>query len=120
MDVKVTTMNYGYEISWRLIDVNHPTSSVCGGSHYASHSVKNETCYVETGNYELRCEDSWGDGWNGGYLEIGGTKYCEDFDYNFPNDCGPNYSYGCNTLMPVNVTLNGKYFSSAIYISKQC
>ena len=23
--------------------------------------------------------DSYGDGWHGGYLEINGQKYCEDF-----------------------------------------
>jgi hypothetical protein len=26
------------------------------------------------------CRDSNGDGWEGGYIEIGGTKYCENFN----------------------------------------
>ena len=25
------------------------------------------------------CKDSYGDGWNGGYIEIQGTRYCERF-----------------------------------------
>ena len=27
----------------------------------------------------MDCEDSYGDGWHGGYLKIHGVKYCDDF-----------------------------------------
>ena len=27
----------------------------------------------------LGCQCSYGDGWHGGYLEIGGIQYCGDF-----------------------------------------
>ena len=28
------------------------------------------------GDYELICKDSYGDGWNGGYITINGKRYC--------------------------------------------
>merc|ERR1712224_153563 len=31
------------------------------------------------GTYELQCQDSYGDGWHGGYIEIGDETYCSSF-----------------------------------------
>ena len=31
--------------------------------------------------YAITCLDAYGDGWHGGYLEINGEKYCENFDW---------------------------------------
>ena len=36
-------------------------------------------CCLLKGEHTLTCKDSYGDGWHGGYLEIGGKKYCKDF-----------------------------------------
>ena len=30
-------------------------------------------------SFMVTCTDTWGDGWHGGYLEIGGNNYCEQF-----------------------------------------
>lgn len=30
--------------------------------------------------YVLNCFDSYGDGWNGSYMNIDGTPYCDDFE----------------------------------------
>ena len=30
--------------------------------------------------YILKCKDSYGDGWNGGFIKIQGTKYCKNFN----------------------------------------
>ena len=58
--------------------------------------------------YELICEDSWGDGWEGGFLEIAGLEFCKDFRYNFPNDCGESYVHGCNTERRIQyITITG-------------
>ena len=58
--------------------------------------------------YELICEDSWGDGWEGGFLEIAGFEFCKDFRYNFPNDCGESYVHGCNTERRIQyITITG-------------
>ena len=118
VNVKITTKNWGYEISWRLIDKLRG-GSTCGGSHYASNNggADIETCRLESGMYELRCEDSWGDGWNGGYLEIGGTKYCDNFLPDSPNMCAYLYTYGCNTLMIRNVTISGNHLLRPFYFA---
>ena len=29
--------------------------------------------------FTVTCQDSWGDGWNGGYLVIHDESYCEEF-----------------------------------------
>ena len=38
-----------------------------------------EQCCLTGGDYQIICKDSYGDGWHGGYLEINGQRYCEDF-----------------------------------------
>ena len=31
-------------------------------------------------DYAITCNDAYGDGWHGGYLEINGEKYCANFE----------------------------------------
>ena len=38
-----------------------------------------QECCQAPGAIELECKNSYGHGWNGGYLEIEGKKYCDDF-----------------------------------------
>ena len=57
-------------------------------------------CDLKPGvEYELKCEDEWGDGWNEGYIEIAGLTYCENFGCDYPKTC--QYCYGCNTNMSI-------------------
>ena len=58
-------------------------------------------------SYELKCEDDWGDGWNGGYIEIAGKRWCDDFTANSPNPCGGGVSYQCNVLMERSLAIKG-------------
>ena len=45
-------------------------------------------------DYAIKCHDAYGDGWHGGYLEINGEKYCENFDRGHEMfDTLPNISY---------------------------
>ena len=46
---------------------------------YDSQSNRSEECCLAAGAYSLDCKCSFGDGWHGGYLEIDGVKYCDDF-----------------------------------------
>ena len=46
---------------------------------YNSDEIYIEECCQPEGVYELICTDTYGDGWHGGYIEIGGEKYCENF-----------------------------------------
>ena len=68
-DVKIVTSNGGYENSWSL----GPCKS---NQTYENHDEYHEKCCLQYGKYELSCKDTSGDGWEGGYIEINGTKYC--------------------------------------------
>ena len=47
---------------------------------YGNNAKYEEKCCLAPGTYTLNCKDSFGDGWHGGYIEIGGTEYCQDFN----------------------------------------
>ena len=38
-----------------------------------------EECCLDAGKYTLNCDDTYKDGWHGGFIEIQGKQYCEDF-----------------------------------------
>ena len=38
-----------------------------------------ERCCLPPGDYMLTCKVSSGEGWNGGFMEIQGNRYCHDF-----------------------------------------
>ena len=104
VNIVVTTKMYGYEVSWQLIRKDNKAVA-CSNGHYASDTTVSETCQLEKNvEYELVCEDEWGDGWNGGYIEIAGVKWCDTFLPDSPKVCEEYYSYGCNTQMSI------KYF----------
>merc|ERR1719370_1496199 len=73
--IKTTTFQWGNENSW--------TFGACSSSTkgYESKEVYEQECCQPAGSYDLVCNDSYGDGWHGGYVEIGnsGVKLCVDF-----------------------------------------
>ena len=73
--ITLTTGEYAYEISWTF-------GSCSSNQTYSSYQVYQIDCCQPVGNYLLRCVDSYEDGWNGGYIEIGhdSTQYCKDFN----------------------------------------
>ena len=78
MTLKLVTKDYGSEISWEFGNCFGPTSSQ--PNPYQSDTTYDDIeCCQSLGSYILLCRDSYGDGWHGGYIEIDGTKYCEDF-----------------------------------------
>ena len=108
VNIGISTTNYGVENAWRLEPKSNPSATECFGAHYPSHVNQTVPCKLEEGMYELICEDSWGDGWEGGFLEIVGIEFCKDFRHNFPNDCGESYVYGCNTERRIQyITITG-------------
>ena len=75
--IKLKTMYNACEISWKF--------GTCVGSHYSeSFTSYNHKCCQKPGNYTLECNYLGRDGWEGGYIQIGGspTKYCRDWDGN--------------------------------------
>ena len=85
MCVRLTTEYWGSEISWEILPDGSDTTDplygkFCGtpsGFTYQSSFQYKETCNLKAGNsYILHCRDSYGDGWNGGYITIQGVNYC--------------------------------------------
>ena len=54
-------------------------TSCTSNKTYEDHQVYTEICCLDAGPHTLKCDDSGGDGWQGGFIEIQGTRYCEDF-----------------------------------------
>ena len=71
--LKIQTQNYGEENSYKLGSCTNKQEK------YGRYTTNFEKCCQPAGTYTLECIDSYGDGWHGGYIEINGTKYCEDF-----------------------------------------
>ena len=72
INLKLKTRKWGNEISWNF--------GPCSSSQvYENGQVYFEQCCLPPGEHTLTCEDSWGDGWHGGWIKIDGTKYCDDF-----------------------------------------
>ena len=63
---------------------------------YGNNAEYTEQCCLTPGNYNLECKDSYGDGWNGGYIEVKGEKYCG--------------SFSTGRTVPIIIEGNGKYF----------
>merc|ERR1711908_6990 len=74
-DVWLHLKSWSEEVKFELFGPTY-----CAGGPYDHWDSDNETnCSLVPGRYVLKCEDTYGDGWHGGYIVIGGTKYCEDF-----------------------------------------
>ena len=69
----LTTKGYGDENSWSL--------GACSSNRsYANNQEYTQQCCLAPGNYNLQCKDSYGDGWQGGYIEVDGIRHCDDFN----------------------------------------
>ena len=74
-DIWLHLSAYSEEVKFEIFGPTY-----CAGGPYEHWDSDNETnCSLVPGRYVLQCEDTYGDGWHGGYIVIGGTKYCEDF-----------------------------------------
>ena len=72
MNISLTTKQSGSEISWTL-------GSCSSAQVYQSYEKYTKQCCLSVGKHPLKCKDSHGDGWNRGFIEIQGNKYCDDF-----------------------------------------
>ena len=71
-DIKTITKRWGYENSWTF-------GSCSSNRKYASNGEYTQQCCQPAGSYEFHCKCSYGDGWHGGYVEVGGKRICQDF-----------------------------------------
>ena len=72
--IKIRTEDWGYENSY---DLGVP--ECVSKQQYGSHKNYEEECCMDRNLVYVVCKCSYGDGWHGGYLEINGVKYCDDF-----------------------------------------
>ena len=75
LTIKTTPKGLGNENSWTI-------GSCSNEEEFENYWTVSQTCCIQpspTGSYNLECKDTYGDGWHGGYLEINGETFCEDF-----------------------------------------
>ena len=73
LGISLSTKQHGEEVSWSLGSCNSLDVD------YDDYTTYDPTCCLIPGTYTLHCIDSYSDGWHGGYIQINGTRYCEDF-----------------------------------------
>ena len=78
-NINVKTVWYPEENYWEILAANG--TQMCHGGPY-QHEKTNypETCYLPGTGYTLKCHDDADDGWHGGWIEVNGIKYCENFE----------------------------------------
>merc|ERR1719210_3278905 len=74
--VVATTRYYPYENTWTIREVGKHVDVCSGGPYHNRTNHTHACCLSPTGIYKLACRDSYGDGWNGGNITIGGATYC--------------------------------------------
>ena len=74
------TKDFGEANSWTF------GSCTSNGTYEGNQEYTQECCLsggkndnLTMSGLELICKTSKGDGWHGGYIEIQGNRYCEDF-----------------------------------------
>jgi hypothetical protein len=65
--INVATVAYGNEITW-----NVDGGTDYGNGNYVDNEAYTETLSLAEGAHTLNCMDSYGDGWNGGSIEVVG------------------------------------------------
>jgi len=76
--VYVQTFMLPEKMEWKIIKGK---TTVCSSGEYAYSTWYSRFftgCTLPAGSYTLKCIDKRGYGWSGGYIDIGGKKYCKD------------------------------------------
>ena len=77
ISILTTTGNWGNEMCWSIFDEQtyidgsdneNSIATYCGLDNYQTTLI--ETCISDTGCFIITATDDWGDGWNGGTIEI--------------------------------------------------
>jgi len=75
--VRVQTRKMARGSHWQI--TNRQDRVLCEGGKdvpYYDDSVFQESCCLDDGEYRLKCESPFADGWHGGTIEINGKTYC--------------------------------------------
>ena len=95
-NVQTVTKSWGKEITWK-IGCHDESCEECvsiseDGEKYDNHAEYNQECCLpeKQQSFLVKCSDSYGDGWNDGYIEIHGKRYCNDFLDKYEEESIPN------------------------------
>lgn len=109
LTITIITQAWGSEISWDL--VSEDGTVYASGSGYNSWNYYYEYACVPDGCYQLVMNDSWGDGWNGGYYTLSSSNAYSEGSLlygstamdliGFNSDCGGEVE-GCTDPTAVN------------------
>jgi hypothetical protein len=79
--VVITTKHWPDEMEWTLTGSGPAAGVSCKGGPYNGHYGPQpaEPCALKAGSYTLKCIDTYGDGWHGGFMTVDGVMYCDDF-----------------------------------------
>ena len=81
IDVATVTKSWGSEITWSIGCPEGSCTECINEQAYDNNAeYAQECCFPKNvTEFEITCTDSYGDGWHGGYLDIRGDLYCENF-----------------------------------------
>ena len=80
------TVRYPSEMSYTFTSTDGQS---CSHNGFSGTGLQQRTCLLTPGTFTLHCKDSYGDGWNGGHIEILGNSYCGDFTTGHNAQAGP-------------------------------
>ena len=115
--LSVTGAAFAGEMSWTLTDADgNIMESAPQGTYTTGETIDYELCLDEGSDYTINMFDSYGDGWNGGYLSLDAEcQITDSAEYTvavnsyegsvpFTASCG---SVGCNAPFDWDVTITG-------------
>ena len=115
--LSVTSGSFAYEMSWNLTDADgNVIEEVPTNTYINNETVSYDLCLDEGSDYTVNMFDSYGDGWNGGFLTLDAEcPITEEESYtvepsssegvvSFTASCG---DVGCNVPFEWDVTITG-------------
>jgi len=79
-EVTTVTTRYGSEIRWQILaDFGRDAGNCENDRNYGDSNSYTQSCTLPAGPHTIKCKDTYGDGWHGGYLGINGVEYCKTF-----------------------------------------
>ena len=73
-------------MSWRFTRTD---GYECKHGPFGGSGVETRWCLLQPGSFTIHCDDSYGDGWHGGFIEILGNNYCTGFSNGYYDSGGP-------------------------------
>ena len=75
-EVTTVTKAYGRENYWQI---GMAAGNCENERNYGNNNEYTQSCKLPAGTHNIKCKDTYGDGWHGGYLRINGAEYCKTF-----------------------------------------